>query len=300
MNLLRDIFVIARHELADSIRSRRVAVFLVLYLAGAMIACSGFISVVHRLEQQLSEALALSQSRAPGAVIDTVWKSRQFQDMITHLVGDPAIAREFFNIPVIALFYGWLAFVFTPLLVMLSASGRISEEVSSGSARFVLVRTRRQAWCLGKFAGQAVEVIVPLMLSAIGAWCVARFRLPTMDGAEALRTMIIYAWKVWLYSLPFVGLALGISQATRSPYLAMTAGFIAWIALVILSAVSTHFVGDGIRQAWQLVQIVNPLDHQLDLWRTDPRHVVSACVFLVALAFTYLSAGYAVLARKDL
>jgi ABC-type transport system involved in multi-copper enzyme maturation permease subunit len=300
VNLLRDIFVIARHELADSIRSRRVAVFLVLYLAGAMIACSGFISVVHRLEQQLSEALALSQSRAPGAVIDTVWKSRQFQDMITHLVGDPAIAREFFNIPVIALFYGWLAFVFTPLLVMLSASGRISEEVSSGSARFVLVRTRRQAWCLGKFAGQAVEVIVPLMLSAIGAWCVARFRLPTMDGGEALRTMIIYAWKVWLYSLPFVGLALGISQATRSPYLAMTAGFIAWIALVILSAVSTHFVGDGIRQAWQLVQIVNPLDHQLDLWRTDPRHVVSACVFLVALAFTYLSAGYAVLARKDL
>lgn len=300
MNLLRDIFVIARHELADSIRSRRVAVSLVLYLAGAVLACSGFIEVVHRLEQQLSEALLLSRSHAPGAVMDSVWESRQFREMVVHLVGDRTIAQEFFHVPLVALFYGWLAFVFTPMLVMLSASGRIAEEVSTGSARFVLVRARRATWCLGKFAGQAVEVIVPLMLSAIGAWCVARFRLPTLDSGEALRVMIVYAWKVWLYALPFVGLALGISQTTRSPYLAMTVGFVAWIALAILWRVALYFVGDGLRQTWQLVLILVPMGHRLDLWRADPTHVVTAGAFLVSLAFAYLSAGYAILRRKDL
>jgi hypothetical protein len=220
--------------------------------------------------------------------------------MVNHLVGDPAVAREFLDTPVVALFYGWLAFVFTPLLVLLSASGRVSEEVASGAARFVLVRTRRQAWCLGLFLGQALQVIVPLLLSAVGAWCVARFRLAGMDGGETLRVMVVYAWKVWVYALPFVGLALAISQTTRSPPLAMTVGFIAWVALSILALAADHFAGGGLRQVWQLVQVLIPMEHRLGIWRSDPSRVLSASAFLVALAFTYLSAGYAFLRRKDL
>lgn len=297
---LRQTFVVARHELADSFRSRRVIVFLVLYIAGAMLACNLFITLIHRLERQISSAMSLPESRTPGAVVDTVWKSKTFQEMVVSMAGDRKIAQEFFNVPVIALFYGWLAFVFTPPLVMLSASGRISEEVSTGSARFVLTRTSRGSWCLGKFLGQALEALVPLLISAVGAWCVARFRLPTMDGPEAMRMMIIYAWKVWIYSLPFIGLALGISQTTRSQYLAMSLGFVSWIVLAILSAIASHFAGDGIRQVWQLVQVLIPMDHMLGLWRTSVSHCVTAILFLVALAFSYMSVGYAFMSRKDL
>ncbi|MBA4386704.1 MAG: hypothetical protein C0404_01915 [Verrucomicrobia bacterium] len=300
MGFIRQVLVVARHELADSIRSRRVVVFLILYIAGAMLACNLFITVIHKLERQISSVMLLPESRTPGAVVDTVWKSKIFQDMVVSMAGDRKIAQEFFNVPVIALFYAWLAFIFTPPLVMLSASGRISEEVSTGSARFALTRTSRGSWCLGKFFGQALEALIPILLSAIGAWCVARFRLPTMDGPEAMRMMIIYSWKVWIYSLPYIGLALGISQTTRSQYLAMTLGFTAWIVLAILSAIAAYFVGDGINQVWQLVQLLIPMDHMLGLWRTSVSHSCTAALFLVALAFAYMSAGYAFLSRKDL
>lgn len=295
-----DIFVVARYELADAVRSRRVAAFLVLYLAGAMLICNGFISVLHTLEDQIAQTLVLPKSASVGAATDALWKSRQFREMITHLVGDRQVALELLSIPPIALIYGWMAFTFTPLLVMLAASGRISEEISSGSARFTLVRTTRSAWCVGKFFGQAMEVILALTLSAVGAWCIARFRLAGADHAQTIQAMIIYAWKVWLYSLPFVGLALGISQTTRSPHLAMTVGFIAWVVVSVLFLIARHYVGDGVRQIWQLVLFIIPRGHQMDLWRLDPAHLFHGAVWLVTLSFSYLFAGHALFSRKDL
>ncbi|MFC1498709.1 ABC transporter permease [Verrucomicrobiota bacterium] len=300
LTFLRSVFIVARNELKDAVRSRRVAILLILYLAGAMLASNGIISMLHRVEIELTKALAVTPSATTGVVTDILWKSDAFRNTIIHLVGDKKTAMELLSIPPVALIYAWLAFTFTPFFIIISSSGRIAEEVRHGSVRFVLTRTSRYAWCLGKFMGQAMEIVIPLILSAIGVWCIARFRLTHINNAALISATMIYAWKVWVYLLAFIGLALGISQITRSVNIAISISFIIWIAMVILHAFAKRYAGPGIQQLWQLVEMITPTGHKLNLWRTDMAHVLQACTYLVTLAFTYLFFGFIVFNKRDL
>jgi len=291
---------VARYELSDAVKSRRAAVVLVLYVAGAMLVCNGFITTLHRIEVELSKALGLPAASAPGTVVNTLWKSDQFCKMMSKLIGSPDVAEQLMSIHPMALVYGWLVFSFTPLLVMLTASSRISEELESGSIRFVSLRTSRAAWCVGKYAGQALMTIVALTLSAFAAWCLITYRLSGMDDLAVAQGMIVYSWKGWLYSLSFVGLALGISQLTRSPNKAMALGFGAWLGVTVLGAASSHMMRGNWENFWQAVNMLVPMGHRLDLWHTDAAHQLQSVAFLVALGFVYMFTGHAFLARKDL
>jgi ABC-type transport system involved in multi-copper enzyme maturation permease subunit len=295
---LRHVWVVLRYELADTIRSRRVVILLLLYLAGAMLTCNGFITAMHKLEMQLADTLALPASSSAGAVTDGLWRSKAFRRMVISLVGNKEIALEILSVPPIAVIYGWLAFMFTPVLVTLSAAGRIAEEVSSGSVRYVLTRTSRPAWCIGKFMGQACEVLLALMLSAIGTWCLARFRMASAGDLDTARWIVLYGWKAWIYSLAFIGLALGISQAVRSPYHAMGLSLIALIVMGILSLMARHFAGEGWQQLWQIADFIFPINHKMNLWRLKPAYILNASLYLVALGFAYLFLGYAVFAKR--
>jgi len=296
--LLTQVWVVLRYELADSIRSRRVVILLLLYLAGAMLACNGFISAMHSLEGQLSETLSLPPASSAGAVTDALWRSKAFRRMVVGLVGNKEIALEILSVPPIAVIYGWLALTFTPILVTLSASGRIAEEVSSGSVRYVLTRTSRPAWCLGKFFGQGCEIMLALMLSAIGTWCVARFRMPLTTDLEVARWIIIYGWKAWVYAVAFIGLALGVSLVVRSPYHAMGLSLGLLIVMGALALISRHFAGEGWRQLWQITDYLFPMKHKMGLWRLQPAYIVNAALYLVALGFSYLFLGYSVFVKR--
>ncbi len=296
----RHIVIVARHELAEGFRSRRAIVVLILYMAGAVLATNGFISVINRVEDQVSDMLAVAPDASTGAVTRALWKSPRFRHMLTALVRDREVAESLLATPPIALIYGWLAFTFTPILVVLTTSSRIAEEVASGSVRLVFLRTQRHAWCLGKFAGQALLVIVALCLSAIGAWITARIRMTGLQAGPTAASMMIYAGKAWLFSLAFVGLALGVSQATRSPNLATAIGFVVWIGMRILGALATRFEGDGIRRVWYGIGLLTPHGHWVDLWRPNPASLMSATLFLAALGLTYLFLGYGILSRRDL
>ncbi len=291
--------ILTRFELADAIRSRRAAVVLLLYLAAAILSTNAFITALQKLEVQLGEILQTGSS-TPGALADALWKSARFRHMISALVGDRTVAESLMSVPPIALLFGFLAFFYTPFFVLLTATPRVAGDVWTGAARFVLFRTSRSAWVLGKVLGQAALVLLALTLSAAGAWCLARFRLEGMDGMAAARGMAIMAGKAWIFSLPFLGLAIGISQSVRSPNTANALGFLAWLGTGVLALTAKHFAGDGLRAGWDLVLMLVPQGHQLDLWRMDFASVASASVFLAALGAAYLAAGFAVFSRRDL
>ncbi len=297
---LLTIWQVARHELIDSVRSRRVIVMGLLYLAGSIAATAIFITILQKLEGQLATTLGLTVSAKTGNVTATLWKSDSFRQMMTALVGDKALAKSLLDIPPLALFYGWLAFTFTPALVMLTSSARISEEIWSGSARFVLFRISRLHWCLGKFSGQAIQLGLALLLSALGAWLTGLCRMHSFEPLASALGMLLFAGKAWLYSLAFLGIALGISQLCTGPNLALALGFLTLIVMAILSTASQSLAGDGWRRGWDLINALTPGAHRLDLWWGDLSHAIPATVFLLTLCFVYLLAGYARFARRDL
>ena len=298
----RSAMTVASHELIDSIKSRRAIVLLILYFAGSIAGTLIFIKVLHGVETQVVKAMGLDPSKNAGGVTATLWESSAFREIVVHLTGNREVAEEILRIPPIALFYGWLSFSFAPLLVILTAAPRIAEEVWSGSVRFILFRTSRGAWILGKFAGQACQLFLALLLSALGAWIVGFLRTENFAAVPSALAMLSFALKAWVFALAFLGLATGISQFFSSPNIASAISFIALIALSILAGLSSHFANPNTigGRIWDLVNLLIPSGHKLDLWRTDPAHVLPAVIFLTALSFAYMLIGQSYFARRDL
>jgi ABC-type transport system involved in multi-copper enzyme maturation permease subunit len=301
-NPLRSAIKVAGHELADSIRSRRAIVLLILYFAGSIAGTLIFIKILHEVESQVVKAMGLDPAKNPGGVTATLWQSQPFREIVVHLSGDRELAEELLRIPPLALYYGWLSFTFAPLLVVLTAAPRIAEEIWSGSVRFALFRTSRAAWCSGKYIGQACQLLLALLLSALGAWLVGFIRMDHFDGAATALAMTIFAVKAWVYCLAFLGLATGISQFFSSPNVATAMGFIGVVVLGILGGVSSFCANATTTwgRIWEFVGIIIPAGHKTDLWRMDPAHIIQALVFLMALSWTYMLIGHSYFSRRDL
>jgi ABC-type transport system involved in multi-copper enzyme maturation permease subunit len=291
---------VARNELTDSFRSRRVLVVGLLYLAGSAAATLLFLHFIQGIERQLAESMGVVVSDKAGSVTATLWKSEAFRRLLTGLIGDKELARTLLAVPPLGLFYGWLSFAFVPVLVMLTASTRISEEVSSGSVRFVLFRVSRLEWCLGKYAGQSLQLFAALLLSAVAAWLVGLCRMHFFEAVPTALAMLLFACKAWIYAMAFLGLAMAVSQWCAVPNLAMVFGFMCWIALAILTAVSSHYAGAGWHRLWDVVNALTPGGHRMDLWWGAAAHAVPATIYLLALSFVYLLSGYAAFSRRDL
>jgi ABC-type transport system involved in multi-copper enzyme maturation permease subunit len=287
--------------LLDSIRSRRAVVLLLLYFAGSLLAANGFVSVVKKIEDQVLESLRVSSTESVGSVTQTIWDTDMFKRIVTRLTGDKELAAYLVNTSPISLFYGWLSFTFAPLLMMLIASTRIAEEVGSGSARFVLYRSTLFSWCVGKYLGQALVLIPALLLSGAGAWIIAYFRLSTFAPLSVAGELLGFSLKALLYTWTFLGLAIGVSQLTRSPNLATVFGFMGMILLAVLAGCARFFRGDGegFRRLWDLAAWITPQAHRLDLWWPDAAHVLPAAVVLLLLGMLYMAPGYFVMTRRD-
>ena len=297
---LRSIWTVARHELSDSIRSRRVIVLILLYVAGSVAGTALFVNLLQKIERQLVESMGLVAAGSTGSVTATLWHSDAFRHILSELVGDRQLAESLLGIPPLALFYGWLSFAFAPALVMLSSSARISEEIWTGSVRFVSFRVSRLHWCLGKFAGQAAQLFLALVLSAIGAWIVGRLRMHSFEPMASAQAMLVFSAKAWIYAIAFLGLATGISQLCATPNLALALGFTALITVTALGELSRYLAGDGLRRIWDLVNLLVPGGHRMELWWGDSAHMTPAVMWLAALGFAYLLAGYARFSRRDL
>ncbi|MCX7825709.1 MAG: ATP-binding cassette domain-containing protein [Verrucomicrobiae bacterium] len=244
---LRNTWVITLHELADSIRSRRAIVLLILYTLNAIVATLLFVRVLHELENQLEKAAGVTKSETVGGTTSALWKNRGFREMLSHLVGNRETAEKLLETPPLPLFYGWLSFFYTPLLVMLMSASRISEEIWSGSVRFAMFRTSRLSWCVGKYAGQALQLLVALLLSGLAAWITGWLRMAFFDPGANAAAIMVFSLKAWVYGLAFLGLAMGVSQTIASPHLATAVGVIAMVVCAVISMFADWITRHGQR-----------------------------------------------------
>ena len=98
----------------------------------------------------------------------------------------------------------------------------------------------------------------------------------------------------------FLGIALGVSQLTRSVPWSRGLGLVALTCIAIASAVLRH---DEWRESAPIVfdtlAQVLPAAHKLDLWRMSMADVVPSLVMLIALGFVYFAMGHVRFARRD-
>ena len=294
----RDASIVAAFELRDSLRSRKAIVLLVLYVAGAAAASGIFLRVLLEIEHTLADTLGVAASSQPGAATHALFASDQFLSIISGLVGDRALARSLVSLPPMALFYGWLALTFGPLLAVLVSCDAIASEIGQGSARFALVRADRAAWTLGKALGQAGLVGVGLAAGGIATWVVGALFLDGFDAAGSAWWILRLGGRAWVLTLAYLGLALGVSQALRSANAARAGAFLALVALGVLGEGLEWLEDDAPALAGTLLAAL-PRAHVLDLWRPEFADRAPAMAMLVAIAGCFFAAGHLVFRRRD-
>ncbi|HEY8430681.1 MAG TPA: ABC transporter permease subunit [Sandaracinaceae bacterium] len=300
MRSIRDALLVAAFDLGESLRSRKVLVLLALYVAGAVAAAFIFTEVLQQVEEELAAQLLVARTDTPGSLTQAVMESPELERVLARLVDDEALARELLRVPPIALLYGWFALTFGPAFVALASSDAISAEVASGSVRFSLFRTDRGAWAFGKLLGQAAMLAASVALGAAAAWITGWARLASFAPFESALYLVRYAGTSYVYAFTHLGLALGVSQLTRSVPWSRALGL---LALVGVSAAHGWLSRDSVREAAPVladsVRVLFPAAHRLDLWRPAAGEVLPAVVFLLALGVTYFAIGHARFARRD-
>lgn len=300
MGALRDVFVVAGHELGEALRSRRVLIFALLYVGGAVGGTVLFIEFLSGLEAMLADTLAVAQTNRPGAFTRELMSSDEAQRFLTRLLDDEALAAELVSIPPLSLFYGWLVMNFCPALVMLTAAESVTTDLSTGAVRFSLVRTARLSFSTGKLVGQAALLGVSVLAGALGVWLVGYFRFEGFAPGDNFLWLLSWSGRGFVYCLSYVGIAVGLSHLTRSVPLSRALGLLSFVLVAILWGLShLDWVQNNVAPLARALVRLLPVAHERDLWRPELFDRLPALVMLTALAVVYFALGYRFRARRD-
>ncbi len=300
MTSLFQIWRITCYEWFTAIRSRRAIVLLLLFMAASVCTMNFSINALQKMEKELVKLLQLPDTEEVGIVSKTLWKSKPFQRMMKHIVSDDAVYKDIIGKHPVELMYALLVFFYSPLLVVLVSANRISDDIGSGSIRYIAFRSSRFAWSFGKFLGQAGMIGLALLLSGIGAWIVAMIRL---HGAGLPLMMDIFNWSLrsWIYALPFLGLCMGLSHLTRSGSKATIFGILAISVFFVLTILFKMYENaEGWQSIFVYIATFIPESHGGLLWRSNPMAVATGALWMITLALCYHFTGYMIFRNRDI
>jgi ABC-type transport system involved in multi-copper enzyme maturation permease subunit len=297
---LAKVWVVAQHDLVDSFRSKRVIALFLLFVAGSVGGALMFLATLHGIEASATEMLGRA-GRAPAALTSAdLAKSPAVRELVAKLVGNEALARELLDLPPLAVFFGWMGFAFLPLVSVLVSIERITADFATGYARFAFVRVSRLSWSLGKLLAQMLLIAGLLLVAAVCMFGIGLERGGTLEARPTLLWLGIFSLRLCVFSFAYVGLALGLSQLTRSPQVARALAVAALIALSISRWIlESSWLA---RSAPQLVHLTHllPGTHEAGLWRSSWESNLVATAALVTLGSVYFMLGYRVRAGRDI
>lgn len=291
----RKLWVVARFELGEALRSRLVVVILTLYGAGAALAAYLFAKALAAAERAARSALADSMSAHD--IPEDLVRREALPRVISAFVDDPRLREELSRIDPLALFYGLMALYLVAPLVLLTSGGAHASDLARGATRFVLTRCDRLSWALGKMLGHAALLATGLFAGALATALVAygqgRFDL------GSLFWLLRAALRAWVYGFAYLGIFSAVSLVIRAPARARALSVLVLFGLWLGRALSQSdwlvrsFPGVGLL-AW-----VFPAQYELLLWSPSWLTSLPAAFALLLIGSCAFALGHLVFARGD-
>jgi ABC-type transport system involved in multi-copper enzyme maturation permease subunit len=294
MNHAQSLRLVATFDLLESLRSRKAMVLLLLYSMGALGASGIFIRILvairERLEEELGQAVDMKQlMESPGMA-----------RVVGGLTGDSDVANAIVAIPPMALFYGWIAMNFVPLLVLFTSSDAISGDLSSGAVRYSLFRTDRLSWALGKLVGQTALMALGVLVGAVVCWGTGMIWLDKMPAGATAYWLLRISGRAIVYSFAYLGMAMCASQLTRTRARAgALALVIMFLASVGGSVVQFKPIVEQAPAVFPVVAKLFPSGHHLGIWHPGIAQSVTAMLGLVVIGLAFFALGYWRFSRRD-
>lgn len=297
---LRRIVGVAVAEWGIAIRSRRVLVVTLLFVAVAALVMYATLAFFSALEQAVAESLSLPDSASPGSMAAALWQSPPFLRAMRHFARGSLVFDDLVGRHPVHLAYAFFMFNVVPLLTLLMAAPRIADDVRGGSARYFLMRVTRTEWTLGKFLGESWLLAAAMGVGTLAAWAMALIELPPAEAAGLLPGICEWMVRAWVYAFAWLGLFLALSHLPRSGGKATVLGILAMMAAVVWPRALAKLVAACPALGWtEALDLFAPQTAQALLWRRSPAAIFQGVVTLGALAFFYLALGAAVFRRRD-
>jgi ABC-type transport system involved in multi-copper enzyme maturation permease subunit len=296
MRTLTDTWIVFGAELRRALKSPRVLIVLLLYLAfsaGVMLASGALARQAHaQFEAQGQDAAAMISPKA---------------GLLAMLFGqDRALIESLLQLPAMLLVVFKLGLVFLPAYVALLGFDAVSGELQTRSLRYLSVRTSRTALALGKGLALAAVVLLLVTVVHLGSFGYATSTLPDFSFGDAARI-----WpRLWgtsaLVGVGMAALTILCSTLSRAPALSLTLNFAALLGFWAAGA-----VGDGARMvrmvqnqtevSWQeRIGLLAPSTWSAELLYPDPSRVLTGLLALLAFTLICTSAAVTVLRWRDL
>lgn len=289
--------LVARFELLEALRSRLVALLVLLYGGGAMIGSRVFLGLLSSAEEAVQEELAEQMNLPPNTVPEDLVREKAMPWLLG-FVQDDATREQLLRMDPLSIFFGYAALKTVAVLVLLIATASIAQDVERGATRFVLFRCDRLSWTLGKTVGQAALLAAGLGLAALGAFVVGTWVDAAFDLSR-LGWLLTTAFRAWVYGLAYLGIFSAISMIAKTPMRARAGAVLVWICLGIGYALST---AEWLKQYVPFAQYLAygfPAQHQANLWSGSLGIHVGAMLALLMIGGVGFFLGYRVFEGRD-
>jgi ABC-type transport system involved in multi-copper enzyme maturation permease subunit len=299
MQTLKDTWTIFGAELRRALKSPRVLLVLVLYVAfsaGVMLAAG---ALAHQAQQQAEAQGHGSDLASPKAAL------------LAMLFGqDRGLVESLLPLPAVLLLVFKLGLVFLPAYVAVLGFDTVSAELQTRSLRYLTVRTSRTALALGKALALGVVVLLLVTLVHLGVFAYALSSVPDFTSAEALRVWPRLWGTTALVGLGMAALTTLCSAASRSPALSLTLNF-----AVLLAFWAAGAFGSGARVvrmvqqqmaeqepsvSWQeRIGLLAPSTWSAEVLYPDTTRALTGALVLLLFAVACAAGAVAVLRTRD-
>jgi ABC-2 family transporter protein len=297
----RDVALVARFELSESLRSRLLVVMILLFVGGGALGAWLYSTAVQEAEERAASVLGAPTAGAPGATVRRLRDTQSYRQVLRFFIRDEKKADYFAAFPPIVVFYAFVSFIFSPWLILFTSAETIASEVASRAIRYSLLRTSKLAYALGKGLGQLAILVGVTGLAALVFYAIAWSKLAGFEAGATAAGLVSYWPRIVLYTLPFLAWALFASMATASTNLARILSLGGAVVLAILYGVSESAPPDRpiLASALSLLGMLTPFGHAEGLRYPLGGALPADLATCLILSVLYFSAGFVILRRRD-
>lgn len=286
--ILREIITVAGQEILSLLFGLRSIVVVVLY--GGLVAAVGtmFLLATAQLEQKLIAQQPALAALDRSALLREGLKSDLFDKEVAPVLeqfGGRRLVEAVSDgrMPFLLLVILALSSFALPGLALITGYDRLSDDLHTRYARFVLQRVRRESWVLGRIAGQSAGLWGLVVITHVLLVLLATAAADGFEAGPVWRALPAIWLGMALFLLAYVAFVALFSALLTPPFAVLAVGGMALMGLWMLK-VAVPVVGQVWMGAWDI-----------RLWLLDPLALVVFAVHALVL----MAGAVAVLRARD-
>jgi ABC-type transport system involved in multi-copper enzyme maturation permease subunit len=188
----------------------------------------------------------------------------------------------------------YFLFLFLPLLVLLVGFDQVAGEIQYRSIRYVVGRSRRASFVVGKALGLWAVIATVLLLLHVTVWVVMLIR-----GTHPPGDVLSWGLRVWLFGVAYSGAWVGyttlVSSLFRTPIVAMFTGAGIGSSLLVI-----YWILRAIGEKADAFTWIFPNRYEWLMVSPDPVRAIGGCALCIAWGALCVLAATWIVRRRDI